>query len=218
VAILDRKREPLRWRWIAWDMDHAFVDYGAGWLQGKRPVSQQEVWDLVRTDYSYRDKDRKPRPPERGDERSVIFTRLLKDDPEFPAWLARFVVHNLNHRVTQPFLDDLQARYQKLIGPVYPDARREFIANRRAHVLAETRELLDLSAPIDVEVRAREGTELTIDGEPTTAPYRGQYFRGQHITVTPPAGTAAKWKVNGRTQDTETLDLEVKRKTTIELL
>jgi hypothetical protein len=143
IAYRDNNKTPALWRWVSWDMDHSFIDYGAGFKQGKRPLWEQETFELVMTDRAYRKEGEPPTRIGIGDLRAVIFTRLLYEDPEFKKFLIKKVENWLSRELDQESLGKLSKKFKTLLGDKYPPERDNFLANRGEYVRKEMYRILD---------------------------------------------------------------------------
>ena len=197
AAWMDPRAERPRWAWINWDMDHSFWDvYGD---PGQRKPWQKESWEraLVRPgDRRYADWKAQ------GDARSVLFTRLMDECPAYRRRFLRYAADMLNHRLTESFMLERVAHYERLARTfgrtdlAFAEDYREFV-RRRPEVLREgLRQWFGVGEFHRVEVRAPEGAALRIDGFEEASPYAGWYFDGQTLEVES-SGEPAAWRVNG---------------------
>lgn len=186
AAIRDQRAAKPRWAWINWDMDHGFWDvYG----DGSRKTWQKESWEHV---YKRQGDRNYALWRNRGDVRSVLFTRLMNDSPVYRARFIRYVVDMLNHRLTVAFMDGRIAHYEQLVRSrgqtdlAFAADYREFVRARPAILREGLQRLFDAGPVWRVEVRAPAGMPLRIDGFEAASPYVGHYFDGQEIVVEAP--------------------------------
>ena len=197
AALFNQREEHPRWKWITWDMDHSFWDvYGD---RRQREPWQKESWAHV---YMRRDDPHYSLWRNRGDPRSILFTRLMNHSPAYRERFLRYTIDMLNHRITEPFFRERIAHYEELARTFgytdlsFADDLREFV-RRRPALLREGLEQLFQPGPVRrVEVRVPAGTPLRIDGFEETGPYVGYYFEGQTFDMTAADGIAG-WTVNG---------------------
>ncbi|MDD5705780.1 MAG: CotH kinase family protein [Kiritimatiellae bacterium] len=198
AAVLDRQEASPRWRWINWDMDHSFWDpYGVA------PTNQpwlKPSWELLVV-----------RPGDRrheywlmgGDARSVIFTRLIDEDPAYRAEFATLVTDTLNHRITPEWLQARVTYYEQLAQSGGMDAEKTIAAYRaffraRPRVLIEgMTQFLRLGSFHTCRVEAPDGFRYSVDGHAKTGPYEGWYPAGATVRIAP-ADVASAWRINGR--------------------
>jgi hypothetical protein len=143
VLYRNNREESPRWRWIVWDMDASFVDYGAAFKQGKRELWEQESWEHVLSDRDYRNKGQPSRDPSVGDIRAVLFTRLLYDDPVFKAKVVKTVEGWLDNELSEQALLAMGQGFRKYLKDKYTPDRDEFFKSRGKLVRKEMHRIFD---------------------------------------------------------------------------
>jgi hypothetical protein len=191
VLARDQRAAKGRWFWINWDMDHSFMD-----LYQRAPAGRPWEIDTYRSLLGVN-----------SDARSLILTRLLKEDDSYRRTFAERLVAMLNHDLTPRFLRGRLEHY-RLAAAQHGVKEREFLeiieayfAGRPAALLAQTRKYLGLSESAAVVVTAAGNTPLLIDGRPTPTPYEGRYFPETPIQLEVPAADRERfdgWSVNGK--------------------
>jgi hypothetical protein len=203
----DQRDENSRWFWINWDMDHSFMDLY------QRAPSPWEI-DTYRTLLGVR-----------VDARSRILTMLIEQDPAYRRRFAARLTEVLNHRLTPSFLQSRLEHYRLAAGMhgiddrAFLDIIEDFFEHRPSVLLAQTPSYLRIAPAVPVVVNAADGRTLTIDGHPTSTPYRGMYFPQTSITIELPVElreSFAGWSVNERPAGTDwRLTLPVTSETSI---
>jgi len=213
AAVRDRRDPDGRWFFVNWDMDAAFVDYGAAWKQGQRPEWAQEAFELLLSDHDFRDRENPARPINRGDVRQVIFTRLLRDSPAFRESFVRLATDLMNHRIDPAWLLGRVRYYRDVLGVPIPAEREDFARHRADFVRADLQRHFGAGALHTVRVEAPEGWRLEIDGYPEGAAYTCHYFEGQEVHVAAASdspGAIAGFDVDGVPQSGAELRLAVR--------
>jgi hypothetical protein len=197
VLARDQRAAEVRWFWINWDMDKSFMD-----LYQRAPAGRPWEIDTYRSLLGVN-----------SDARSLILTRLLKEDDSYRRTFAERLVAMLNHDLTPRFLRGRLEHY-RLAAAQHGVKEREFLeiieayfAGRPAALLAQTRKYLGLSESAAVVVTAAGNTPLLIDGRPTPTPYEGRYFPETPIQLEVPAADRERfdgWSVNGKTAGRDT--------------
>ena len=197
AALFDPREDRPRWKYITWDLDHSFWDVYRD--RSVRDPWLKESWEHV---YKLRSDPNYSLWRNRGDARSMIFTRLMNHSPVYHARFLRYTIDMLNHRLTETFFSGRIARYEELARSFgYTDFAfaadyREFV-RRRPALLREGLQRLFNPGPVRrVEVQVPAGTPLRIDGFEETGPYVGYYFEGQTLEIAAADGIAG-WTVNG---------------------
>jgi len=219
AAVLDTSRPDSRWFFVNWDMDHSFVDYGAGWKQGKRPKWEQEAFELLMSHHDFRNREAPGRPINQGDLRKVIFTRLWRDSREYRALFARLAMNLLNHRLGPDYSISRLRYYRDTLGVPVPEERENFLLHRADFVRSDLRKWFELGELRDVSLDAVAEVTFDVDGYPEGPGYRGRYFDGEEIRVSVAAGSGRsvdRWRVNGEEHRGAILALPVTRDIRIE--
>jgi hypothetical protein len=203
----DQQRADGRWFWINWDMDHSFMDL---YQHARKP------WEI----------DTFRRLLGVNEPRSVILTRLMKEDPGYRQWFAAQLVAMLNHRLTPAYLQGRLDHYRLAAARLGIREREsfdiveDFFRERPAVLLAHSQKYLRVGEPQTIVVHARNDVELAVDGHVTTLPYRGVYFPETPIELELPVDRRdrfAGWLVNGEPAGRDwRLTVDAKRETRIE--
>jgi hypothetical protein len=199
-----RARRPV-WFWVHWDMDQSFQrHFPEAWMSRSATLFTHPS-----------------RPTERGDLRSRLFKRLLREDPAFAPALAAASATALNHRLTPEFLRGLvrEAEPLSVSSPPFGGFNLQAFFDRRGDVVFdEIAKVLAVPRPHVVDIRAPDGARLRVDGHDHGATYRGRYFDGQTVSVeaTDGGGTPlVRWTVNGTPADGSRLAFAARRDTVI---
>ena len=179
-----------RWRWIVWDLDFAFRPW-------PRSVGSLTVEDRDITQYLLNNSGL----------RSLLFRRLLADDPAFRTRLLRRLSSALNHELRLPNLLAILTRYravastysEKTSRPIRAglDEIEGFMRQRPARLRQELAEHLDAGPVHSVTLTVPAGVAKRVDGHQVVGPYTGHYFSGQTISVLLD-GAPPSWRVNGQ--------------------
>ena len=97
-VVLDLRRPGARWRWIAWDLEFGF---------GSPYFPRQAGWQ--RDIFNYTLFGRR-----RSNLRAVLLRKLFADSPDFRRSFARLFSEVMNHRLTEPFLDERLEHYRRI--------------------------------------------------------------------------------------------------------
>ena len=174
------------WFWIAWDMDHSFMD-----LYQRASVP----WEID----TFSSLLGKP------DARSRILGRLLEQDPKYREYFVQTVTDALNHRITPEFLSERLNHYRILAGRYelaeqeFLDITERFLAERPARVRELVQQYIGAGEIREVRVRTSAGVPLEIDGYRTEGDYSGRYFEGSSVSVAIPTDARSRfqgWTVN----------------------
>lgn len=208
AAIRNERENPPRWRWINWDMDHGFVDVYKG--DAQREPWQQESWERAIL--------RKGEPKyntwrARGDAPSVLFARLVQDDPAFRRRAVRWVMDTLNHKLTREFLGSRVDYYERLAKSFgredldFIEDYRNFIEHRPAFLRERMKDYFGVGEAWRCTVSAPTNAALAVDGFQKTGGYEGWYFDGETISLS--ASGNGSWTINGEVFGTSGISLTV---------
>jgi hypothetical protein len=183
----DRRAPNEQWFWVAWDLDHSFMD-----LYQRASVP----WEID----TFSSLLGKP------DARSRIFGRLLEKDARYRDYFVQRVTDALNHLITPGFLSERVNHYRMIAG-VYRLADQEFLegaerflTERPAEVRRLVQEYAGAGPVFTVRVRSSSKAPLKVDGYPTDGSYEGRYFLNSRLSIEVPAGARSRflgWTVNG---------------------
>ena len=204
VMFQDETRPDARWFWVAWDMDHSFMD-----LYGQA----SELWqhDTFETTLHQPALE------------SEILTRLISEDPAYRDYLIHTVTDALNHHVTAEFLRERLEHY-RMAGTDYELEHLEFLEILEYFLVLrppEVRALLTRHAGAGPShrfvVRVPEGVDLEVDGYRKSNGFRGWYFDGTDVDVrlTTSRSDFLHWLVNDRLLQTPDLRHRVVSDTTV---
>ena len=185
-----RRKETGGWFWVNWDMDQSF-----------------RSWDLDSYQYLLErvGEGRRGRNP--AEPRSVILTHLIAEDAEFREYFKRAVQKDLNHQLTDAFL---QERYQHYLDTAtqlrvpnldYLSRLEQFLERRRSFFRLTTEQWLNTSPSQSVTLSAPDDIALIIDGERVANGYEGFYFPDLAMVVDVAdehRDRLAGWRINGR--------------------
>ncbi len=212
VAYRDTKKTHSVWRWIAWDLDHSFIDwYKSKNINPNQPGWQQKGMELLLKDKIHRIKMR----------RLLIFRRLLIEDPGYKkAFLERYI-YLLNHEFSPKNLKNFYLSYEEefshyniAINPLL----EEFLEHRHHFIEQDLMHHFDLQPFQNLKVVSDDSLSLSIDGYKEDLPYSGRYPKGTQIRLEVTKENAkgkGSWLVNGIKKDVESLSLSIENTTTI---
>lgn len=203
-VVLDLESAEPRWAWTAWDIDRSF---------GRGSPPGEPWWRLDSFDSAFH----------RRELRIELLRRLLEEDPAYPAQLARIFDEVMNHRLTDDFLSARTDHYARLVTAAkLPEAagqRLREVATGAEQRQLRVRELLDhywhLGPNFKVQVEPGDGQVYEVDGFRKSGPYRGFYFAGQTLRLSPPSRALVTLNGQPPTLPTETLELKVNQNLTI---
>ena len=196
IAVRDLTVDDTAWSWVNWDMDHSFVDVYLRKSDNKdRKPWEQDALELV---FFKRGA---------GGTRTLLFTRLLREDKNYLRFFNQMLANVLNHELTREFFESRLDYYERLArscgqGRSAIEAKRLFVEHRPAFVRGQMQRYLGLSDSYLCEVKGPGGVEYSIDGYPEKPGYRGYYFKELPIKVEIVGKRAERlshWLVNGAT-------------------
>lgn len=225
AAVLDRRDPEARWYWVLWDMDESFRD---NWLTSKGSLWEQDALAQVvigdrKTGYwraTY------------GNFQSLLFERLMNNDPRYRDYFLRTVTDALNHELTPAFFGERFSHYDMLIeqyqDPIhrkdleqyeqmkeFAKYRSDFVRTSLQRRFGETRFRLGEVYTVVFD-NPDPGAEYIIDGYKVKGSYSGKYFRGQRIEIKRTGEADGHlWSVNGEVVPGIVLDLPVEADMTI---
>jgi len=208
AAIRDNREAVPKWRWINWDMDHGFVDVYGG--TEPRDNWQQESWERA---ILHPGEPKYSHWRNRGDAPSVLFGRLVRDDPAFCRRAVRWVMDTLNHTLTHEFLSSRIDHYERLARSFgrtdlkFIEDYRNFIDHRPAFLRERMKDYFGVGDAFLCRVSAPANLPVVIDGLSTNSSYDGWYFEGESIGLSAPE--EGRWLVNGIPLDEREVSLTV---------
>jgi hypothetical protein len=187
-----------RWSWVHWDHDMSFRTPP----RNSRFGNKRDLLPYVL------DNQREIRAPQQA-----LLLRLVEEDPEYRAEIARRTTSALNHQLTPAYLASLVARYESAAEELgvtdldWAAKLRDYFAWRPQAIQTQLQRMLGAGAPMAVELTAPEGT-VKVDGFPIGPAYAGIYpaglaleaqvapeararFLGWEIETTPPIAAPA---------------------------
>lgn len=227
AAVLDLSKPNANWSWISWDLDDCILDRRSllKWVNPPRQPWEQESFELVLSSKLWSLGERTlGLPIKRRYVRAILFSRLIKESPEYRDYFIRLTMDILNHRLTASYYVPLINNYKKMaISYGFRDEThtwiRKFFRNRPNIIRAHMTYFFSEGDCLECEVRGPGGINYEIDGYPESAGYRGMYFKRKKITVKILDQTRdifSHWIVNGEKVETPCLEHEVLTKTYIE--
>jgi hypothetical protein len=110
IAVLEKNRKDAKWYWINWDMDHSFLEFR------RRDIN---VWEKEAIDLLSAGKYLWKNPPtvipyERRDVRSILFTRLMAEDPNFKKYFVKCTENIMSSKITKDYLLDRLNYYNEM--------------------------------------------------------------------------------------------------------
>jgi len=226
VAFLDKSKAGAKWSWINWDMDHSFIDLAARRI-GKRGEWTQEGIELYTSGKTWVGPNPTIRRPlEKRDVRAIIFTRLLRESPEYRRYFVRLVMDLLNHRINPGFMQSRADYYDEKYRAfkIYKglldrlENKRRFMKFRPNFLRNQMQQHLGVGESLACEVKGPVGIKYLIDNYPEKENYYGWYFKGEQIKVEIVSRQKASflhWLVNGKNVREHPLVYSVNSKTVI---
>lgn len=141
---------------------------------------------------------------------SILYHRLLAEDPEFRRKLAQRALTALNHLVTPHFVEERLAHYRNIARRFGMkdvsclDRYERFLRRRPAFYRSEIERLLGVGPIRRCRVEVPEEMAVLIDNYRHTGPYSGYYLPGTQISlrlVSPDSEKGHTWIVNGKRSD-----------------
>ena len=226
AAILDLNHSAPKWFWINWDVNHSILDFRweAGWLKGNpRKAWEQEGLELILAGKNWFVKSGKVRRMRRWDVRSVLFSRLIKESPEYCEYFVRLMMDILNHRLKTDFFQPKIERYKRMAISYGFEKRayariERYVKNRPAFLREQIQQFFGEGECFTCDVSGPHGIQYEIDGYPESSGYQGWYFKGKKITMRIRGlarGVFSHWLVNGERVGGTLLEHKVFTKTRI---
>jgi len=215
VAVFDELAPEARLYWLVWDMDHSFYDYSALLSGLDRESWQQPGYGILYGKGGM------------SCGRTVLFTRLMKESPEYREYHINLIVGLLNHRLTRDFLLSRVSYYQKMLesfGSPHIDyilMLQEFMVHRPDFMRKDIGRLFGLKGPFRVNLQAPEEIKFDIDGYDESGSYEGSYFYDNPCTIGVKDGSSegfSYWLVDGEKRMENPLQIKVKKNTEIEVV
>ncbi|MDP3479826.1 MAG: CotH kinase family protein [Desulfoprunum sp.] len=213
VGILDTANPDAKLRWINWDMDQSYWDFFAETYHIDRKNWQQTGLELIY------------KKGENYCDRSVLFTRLIKESREYREYYCTLFSEILNHRLTEDFLLERVNYYRDMLAAYgkpheeYIEMLTDFMQNRAGFLRQEMVKQLHLAGPYNCTVQIPVGEELLIDGYSYKENYKGYYFEGQKVVLEPAKKHRegfSHWLIDGRKNVSPHLQHVFKNNTTIQ--
>ena len=210
-GIMDLSEARPRWRWLVWDIDHAFARIYP--RHSLTHIWEKDNWNLALrlpggAGYNFVTLSR-------WDARGVIFSRLMNESPEYRENFIKLAMDLLNHRITEAFAAERVAHYRKMAevyeftDTAFLDDYQRFFKFRHFHLREMLRRHLGLGPTLRCRVSAPPGARLLVDGYPAPQQYQGWYLPGRQITVAAPDAKNQAWQVNNGKPNAGPLSLTV---------
>ena len=209
-AILDLRRPDARWRWITWDMDHAFKEE---WLvdPGTPPWEIDVLPSIVL--HSGREAE--------GEHQRALRSRILGsllETRRYRRYLGHLYQDISNHQVTPEFLRARFEHYRRtaaelgLENAAFNANVSPYLENRPRVMRDQLGRYLQMGESWRVTVEANERCPVTVDDREKRGRYVGWYFSGSRATIEPTEGCASfsHWTVNGVIVEGRTLARRVR--------
>ena len=222
AVVFDKRQRQPRWSWVTWDVDHGFGQEGD--LRPWPNLWQTPTWDLVVSN---------PQDPQFGqkmkdlDFRSELFSRLLRESPEFKRYFVRLVMDVLNHELKREFTEERVGYYEKLASSSdqkdlkFIEDYRDFFAHRPQYLRDSMQHTFGVRESVRCSVEGNAKVGLRIDGYREVIPYVGHYFVGEKISLKISKQAQRRfshWLVNEERRESETLNEPILGPTTIKLV
>jgi len=170
VALRDKIEPQSRWSWIHWDMDHSFQDV----YRHKSDDKERPPWEQDAMELGF------PRGKKNHNYRTVLFSRLIREDPIYRRYFVKRFVDSLNHLISEEFFEERLDYYQELakyerIGEGKLQSKRAFLAHRPNHIRSQLERYFGSSPFYRCEVRGPVDTQLLIDGYREFPGFTGYY-------------------------------------------
>ncbi len=226
AAVLDMNKPAATWFWINWDMNESIMDYRreSGWIEGNQRVAwKQEGFELILAGKNWYVQNARARHMRRWDVRSILFSRLIKESPEYCEYFVRLMMDILNHRLTADFFQPLIEKYKKLANS-YGFKKRTYTRieiycqNRPKFLRKQIQQYFGEDECYPCEVIGPDGIQYEIDGYPESSGYKGWYFKDKRITIKilkHDKDIFSHWVVNGKKVEGTNLEHRILRRTSI---
>ena len=190
----DDTRDLAAWFWINWDMDGSF-----------RAWNDDAFYRLLEQPNVARRGRRNSEP------RAKVLTHLLvgdrqhEGDPIYIEYFKREFMRMLNHQVTQEFLDERLAHYNRLAHMYgiedfrFLDAFEDFLAKRRDFLWSLAHQQFNTGTAVNLKVISPKGG-VDVDGTYVVGTFEGRYFPNMNLELSLPASSRRRvshWLVNG---------------------
>lgn len=182
AVILDETDAEPRWRYINWDMDHAFMD----------------LYDQVPKDWEIDNFTGVSAILLSETPRAIVFNRLRQESPEYRIKFLSRVVEVLNHVLTEEKVSKIITRYEEISRQFAMDDTsffeeiKNFAKFRPAALRMQLDDYFGAGIAYQLVINNDLAMDITVDGYDIGAKYSGWYFSDTpvHIRVSP-AGTTA---------------------------
>jgi len=185
MAYKEKNKTNDHWSFIAWDLDHSFVD----WTKDEelkqfykktasRPIWKQQGLSLV----MHKELDRI------ANVRQLIFRRLIKEDNEFKEQFIKRYISVLNHELGRNSLDKFLNKYKTLLAK-YGEYKLnplmiDFFKFRSQSIRDELVKEFQLEKLKTIYVNGKYKFAY-IDGHKHQLPYTGKHLTGTTIEIKP---------------------------------
>jgi hypothetical protein len=128
MAVMNRN-ESKRWYWINWDMDRAFA--GNYYIRKTKKMEKPKCFSIL----SYNNRAR-------NDIRSIIFRRLITEDPDFKLWFKKYFKDTIN-KISENDIKNRFSYYRILAKSAFLDVEEhlaimeDFLSKRKEIVFSE---------------------------------------------------------------------------------
>lgn len=204
VAFKDGSRDDSQWNWMAWDLDHSFIDlYVSKSSHPDRRVWEQQGFYILM------------RPKVMNfvtGSRKLLMRRLLDEDPDFLNLFLKRYVDAFNHQISPDRLQKLYNKYQGIVesyGQKMNPLLLEFFEYRQKYLEYEFKNYFNSPEFVDVVVEG-EMKGVVIDGYPEELPYHGRYPLGRNVQVNFGGQKGqSEYQINGKKYSGELITAEV---------
>ena len=197
VGFKDAEDQNSRWKWVAWDLDHSFID----WYRTRSRNPEREVWQQDGLGLIFNHRLHKVRS-----KRQRFFRRLFVEDPHFQKRFVKRYVDVLNHDLRIDKLIALYAQYDEIIagyGRQINPLLLGFFKNRHAHMRWELQQYFDLPDFHEITVEGNVSQQVSINGYVENLPFTGYYPAGTELTLqqqTQEGAEGGTFYINGKSQ------------------
>lgn len=202
-----------RWRWVAWDLDHSFIDwYVAKSRHPDRDVWQQDGLPLLMGKKLQQIKSR----------RQLLLRRLFVEDPGFKRYFINRYVNVLNHELRVEKLLELHQEYQQILTNYDMELNPEliqFFRKRHPHMRWELNAYFSVPEFQMLTIEADVPSSLIIDGYSEELPYTGYYPKGFFARIESPKqpeDATRQFYRDGAPMGRETMSIQLQGATRIE--
>ena len=214
VGFKDADDPSSRWKWVAWDLDHSFID----WYVKRSRNPNRKVWQQDGLGLIFDTRLHKVRS-----KRQRLFRRLFEEDPTFQQRFVERYVNTLNHDLRVEKLVQLYEEYVKITADYDMKINPQLLAffkNRHPHMRWELQQYFKIQDFQKLTISGDASQKISINGFVEKLPFVGHYPEGMQVTIEVGAGEqqgGGKLIVDGTLHDKQKMVITMAKHTMVGL-